>query len=106
MLSEDTIAVISSPKDKAISVIRLSGDKHMLYLRRLLSLKLDKKILRVKKQQNYFGIIHHKDEIIDEVIISKLKNQIHLLVRTWQKYFVMVPSIFKIESWNYFQIVG
>ena len=76
MLSEDTIAVISSPQGQgAISVIRLSGDKTHAVLEKIIKPKVgQKKYSELKNNKNYLGIIHHKDEIIDEVIISKLKK--------------------------------
>ena len=76
MLSEDTIAVISSPQGQgAISVIRLSGDKTHVVLEKIIKPKVgQKKYSELKNNKNYLGIIHHKDEIIDEVIISKLKK--------------------------------
>ena len=74
MLSEDTIAVISSPQGQgAISVIRLSGDKTHAVLEKIIKPKVgQKKYSELKNNRNYLGIIHHKDEIIDEVVISKL----------------------------------
>ena len=76
MLSEDTIAVISSPQGQgAISVIRLSGDKTHAVLEKIIKPKVgQKKYSELKNNKNYLSIIHHKDEIIDEVIISKLKK--------------------------------
>ena len=76
MLNEDTIAVISSPQGQgAISIIRLSGDKTHAVLEKIVKPKVgQKKYSELKNNRNYLSIIHHKDEIIDEVIISKLKK--------------------------------
>ncbi len=47
----------------------------MLYLKKFLYLKLEKKKYSdLKTNRNYLGIVQHKDEVIDEVIISKLKK--------------------------------
>ena len=37
----------------------------------------------LKINKNYLGIIQHKDEIIDEVIISKLKKPNSFTERIW-----------------------
>ena len=76
MLEKDTIAVISSPQGQgAISVIRLSGDKTHVVLEKIFIPKVGKKKYSdLKTNRNYLGIVQHKDEVIDEVIISKLKK--------------------------------
>ena len=76
MLNKDTIAVISSPQGQgAISIIRISGDKTHKVLDKIIKPKLkQKKYSELKYNRNYLGIIQHKDEIIDEIMISKLKK--------------------------------
>ena len=76
MIDKDTIAVISSPQGQgAISVIRLSGDKTHVVLDKIITPKIGKKKYSdLKINKNYLGIVRHKDEVIDEVIISKLKK--------------------------------
>tara|TARA_B100001564_G_scaffold149648_1_gene125839 strand:+ start:5319 stop:6695 length:1377 start_codon:yes stop_codon:yes gene_type:complete len=76
MFDKDTIAVISSPQGQgAISIIRVSGDKTHNAVEKIFRPKLkQKKYSDLKINKNYLGIIQHKDEIIDEVIISKLKK--------------------------------
>ena len=76
MLDKDTIAVISSPQGQgAISVIRLSGDKTHYVLEKIIKPKGEhKKYSHLKTNRNYLCIIHQEDEIIDEVIITKLKK--------------------------------
>ncbi len=76
MLDKDTIAVISSPQGQgAISVIRISGAKTHKVLGKIIIPKLkQKKYSELKTNRNYLGIIQHKDEIIDEIMISKLKK--------------------------------
>ena len=76
MLDKDTIAVISSPQGQgAISIIRISGDKAHNTVEKIFRPKLkQKKYIDLKINKNYLGIIQNKEEIIDEVIISKLKK--------------------------------
>ena len=76
MFDKDTIAVISSPQGQgAISIIRVSGDRTHTVVEKIFRPKLkQKKYSDLKINKNYLGIIQHKDEIIDEVIISKLKK--------------------------------
>ena len=76
MLNKDTIAVISSPQGQgAISIIRISGDRTHKVLDKIIIPKLkQKKYTELKTNRNYLGIIQHKDEIIDEIIITKLKK--------------------------------
>ncbi len=76
MLNKDTIAAISSPQGQgAISIIRLSGDNTHVVLEKVFMPKIrGKKYSDLKANRNYHGIVQHKDEIIDEVIISKLKK--------------------------------
>ncbi len=73
---KDTIAVISSPQGQgAISIIRVSGDRTHTVVEKIFRPKLKQKMYSdLKINKNYLGIIQHKDEIIDEVIISKLKK--------------------------------
>tara|TARA_B100000575_G_scaffold238895_1_gene201321 strand:- start:234 stop:1607 length:1374 start_codon:yes stop_codon:yes gene_type:complete len=76
MLNKDTIAVISSPQGQgAISVIRLSGENTHVVLEKIFIPKVGgKKYSDLKTNRNYLGIVKHEDEVIDEVIISKLKK--------------------------------
>ena len=76
MFDKDTIAVISSPQGQgAISIIRVSGDRTHTVVEKIFRPKLKQKMYSdLKINKNYLGIIQHKDEIIDEVIISKLKK--------------------------------
>ena len=76
MFDKDTIAVISSPQGQgAISIIRVSGDRTHTVVKKIFRPKLKQKMYSdLKINKNYLGIIQHKDEIIDEVIISKLKK--------------------------------
>ena len=76
MLDKDTIAVISSPQGQgAISIIRISGDKTHEVLGKIIIPKLkQKKYSELKTNRNYLGIIQYNDEIIDEIMISKLKK--------------------------------
>ncbi len=76
MLDKDTIAVISSPQGQgAISVIRLSGDRTHAVLEKIIKPKVgQKKYSDLKNNRNYLAIVNYEDEIIDEIIISKLKK--------------------------------
>ncbi len=76
MLDKDTIAVISSPQGQgAISVIRISGDETHAVLEKIVTPKAgEKKYSDLKTNRNYLCIIKDKDEIIDQIIISKLKK--------------------------------
>ena len=76
MFDKDTIAIISSPQGQgAISIIRVSGDKTHNIVEKIFRPKLkQKKYSDLKVHKNYLGIIQDEDEIIDEVIICKLKK--------------------------------
>ena len=76
MLNKDTIAAISSPSGMgAISVIRLSGDKTHSVLKKIITPKVGrKKYSDLNTNRNYLAVVKNKDEIIDEILISKLKK--------------------------------
>ena len=76
MFDKDTIAIISSPQGQgAISIIRVTGYKAHKVLEKIFRPKMKrKKYSDLKNHKNYLGIIQDKDEIIDEVIISKLEK--------------------------------
>ena len=75
MLDKDTIAIISSPQGQgAISIIRVTEIKPKS-LEKIFRPKVKrKKYSDLEIHKNFLGIIQDKDEIIDEVIISKLKK--------------------------------
>ena len=76
MIDKDTIAVISSPQGQgAISIIRISGNITHNVMKKIFIPK-QKKInySDLKINRNYLGTIKYQDEIIDEVLISKLKK--------------------------------
>lgn len=76
MLDKDTIAIISSPQGQgAISIIRVTGNEAHKVLEMIFRPKVKrKKYSDLEVHKNYLGIIQDKDEIIDEVIISKLEK--------------------------------
>ena len=76
MLDKDTIAIISSPQGQgAISIIRVTGNEAHKVLEKIFRAKVKrKKYSDLEIHKNYLGIIQDKDEIIDEVIISKLEK--------------------------------
>ena len=76
MLDKDTIAIISSPQGQgAISIIRVTGNEAHKVLEKIFRPKVKrKKYSDLEIHKNYLGIIQDKDEIIDEVIISKLEK--------------------------------
>ena len=76
MLDKDTIAIISSPQGQgAISIIRVTGNVVHKVLEKIFIPKVKrKKYSDLEIHKNYLGIIQDKDEIIDEVIISKLEK--------------------------------
>ena len=76
MLDKDTIAIISSPQGQgAISIIRVTGNEAHKVLEKIFKPKVKrKKYSDLEIHKNYLGIIQDKDEIIDEVIISKLEK--------------------------------
>lgn len=76
MLDKDTIAIISSPQGQgAISIIRVTGNEAHKVLEKIFRPKVKrKKYSDLEVHKNYLGIIQDKDEIIDEVIISKLEK--------------------------------
>ena len=76
MLDKDTIAIISSPQGQgAISIIRVTGNEAHNVLEKIFRPKVkQKKYSDLEIHKNYLGIIQDEDEIIDEVIISKLEK--------------------------------
>ena len=76
MIDKDTIAIISSPQGQgAISIIRVTGNEAHKVLEKIFRAKVKrKKYSDLEIHKNYLGIIQDKDEIIDEVIISKLEK--------------------------------
>lgn len=76
MIDKDTIAIISSPQGQgAISIIRVTGNEAHKVLEKIFKPKVKrKKYSDLEIHKNYLGIIQDKDEIIDEVIISKLEK--------------------------------
>ena len=76
MLDKDTIAIISSPQGQgAISIIRVTGNVVHKVLEKIFIPKVKrKKYSDLEIHKNYLGIIQDKNEIIDEVIISKLEK--------------------------------
>ena len=76
MFDKDTIAIISSPQGQgAISIIRVTGNEAHKVLEKIFKPKVKrKKYSDLEIHKNYLGIIQDKDEIIDEVIISKLEK--------------------------------
>jgi tRNA modification GTPase len=69
---EDTIVAISTALGKgAISIIRVSGNKSIEIVNKIFK---NKDLTKVKSHTIHYGYIYENDELIDQVLVSVMKN--------------------------------
>ena len=76
LITDDTIVALATPQGTgAIGVIRISGKEAINITNKVFSTKSLKKIDLTNKSSHtiHFGVIHDKEIIIDEVLVSIFK---------------------------------